>query len=367
MKKAKRISIMVGISAVMLFAPSQISAQNIKLDLVEAQNYNDISKDPQVGVTSLLPKVASFLAKVLINFIGSVPLHSHPGYVSDLGGGDYYVTHPSVDYNQNGIGTIIRKDVLAYGQDILRPYMQKEQILAGKVGIQIYNSSHVMVDDKQMSSGLTFDYKVPGGYDTEYNYYIHYAVHNKERWTPRMFYINIVPPCLGCGTNSIEPSKQVVEFSGGELTNKVMKDNRIYIKQSGISTSMNSLRPSKSLTMNELYTEFYDGNTRELTDQAKTLSPGSQVKMIDVIEDISYHKDEGYTEFKFKSEYSNLNYHSVYFNGDLSNEYKIGNSIELTFNVVKTAEINGNTFVDLDYNLEAGKSDVYPSIDSFLR
>ncbi|WP_339216649.1 hypothetical protein [Ornithinibacillus sp. FSL M8-0202] len=39
----------------------------------------------------------------------------------------------------------------------------------------------------------------------------------------------------------------------------------------------------------------------------------------------------------------------------------------LVFELVKTEEINGNTFVELDYNLQAEKNDEYPSLDAFVK
>lgn len=133
-------------------------------------------KDTQVEVTSILPKVARILAKPLINKLGRIPLSSHPGDVFEQSGGTYYVIHPSVDFNSGSINTTVIKEVLAYGQDILRPSMQRNQILAGRVGIEIFNNG-VQVADRSLRSRQSFDYKVPGGYNTEYDgYEVHYAV-----------------------------------------------------------------------------------------------------------------------------------------------------------------------------------------------
>jgi hypothetical protein len=362
MKKTKLIVFLLVSAVVMFISTTHISAQNIDFKLDGEQIDQDVLKDSQAEINTVLPKIAKFLAKPLINYITNLPMGSHPGSVIHQGGGDYHVTHPSVDFNKGkGINTTVIKSATGYGQDIFRPYMQKNGLFGlGTAGIEIFRNG-VQLDDRLVKSNQTFDYKIPGGYNTEYGgYEIHYSVHDSQRWTPKMYYININPPCTQC-----QPSFD------GEInditTNHVMKDNRIYVKQSENTASKNSVSYSPILTMDELYTEFYDNKTKELTNQTKTIAPGSQIVINDVIMELTYNKEKEFTTLNFNSEYPELDYHSIYFKGDLSSEYEIGDSLTLVFELVKTEEINGNTFVELDYNLQAEKNDEYPSLDAFVK
>ena len=51
--------------------------------------------------------------------------------------------------------------------------------------------------------------------------------------------------------------------------------------------------------MNDLFTEFYNFSAEELSNQTKTLSPGNDVIMLNIIMDLYYHEDDNYTELKF--------------------------------------------------------------------
>lgn len=354
MKELKRVSITIVlvlfISPLAAFANSNSSINNSNELYVSEMDVETNSKKNTI---------IKVLGKLLINVVGNKPLGNNPGRVVDHGH-SYYVTHKNVKFNSGSIKTTVRKNLTTYGQDIIRAFMQKNQLFASKAFIHIYNGGRDPVRNRSVSSGQVVEYKIPGGYNSKYNnYYIHYGSSYSDNWYPRMWYIRSSEPCIPCLPTS---------SSNAEDSNLVMKDNQIYIKQTIISATDKTSRNEKDkFTMNDLFTEFYNVSTEELSNQTKTLSPGNDVIMVDRIMDLYYHEDDNYTELKFHSTYSDPEYHIIRFKGDLTNDYDAGELLKLKFKLVKTAKINGNTFVDLDYNLHVDKTGEFPKIDSFMK
>ena len=178
-----------------------------------------------------------------------------------------------------------------------------------------------------------------------------------------MFYLQ--PECDSClinGNPAILNNKlQDMNFVLNE------DNNRIYVKQSDFnSIYRNSERHKKYFSVNDLFTEFYDENTGELTNQTKSLLPGDEVIIKDEIIEINYFEKENYTLIKFNSNNSNHDYHTIMFKGDLTSDYKIGDIINLKFNIIKIDAIGNDIFVDLDYNIQFERTNEVPKIDSFI-
>lgn len=118
--------------------------------------------------------------------------------------------------------------------------------------------------------------------------------------------------------------------------------------------------------MNELFGEFYDENTTELTDQTKSISPNEKVSIEDKIIAIDYNSDEDYTTFKFNSDYSTLDYHNVIFNGNHTDNYHVSDFLKFNLKLVQTDNIDGEVFVDLDYNIHVEQTGEFPELDTFI-
>lgn len=330
--------------------------------LAQSKNPGDIVpsiKSAQEEVTST-NTIIRVLGKVLINVAGNIRLSNHPGYVTNFGSGKLYVTHPNVKFNTGSINTQVKKEVTAYGQDVLRPFMQKNQLFVGNAQILVFNHNGSKVLDRSVASGRTVDYKIPGGYNTRYNgYHIYYGSNNKENWYTRMYYINNGQPCTQCIPSSLEDPHPLNE-------NLVLKNDRIYIKQSNLD-SVDLKSNKKDLTMNDIFNEFYDNNTKKLTNQTRTLDAEDEVSINDVIAGLKYNSEYDYTEFQFKSEHSTPNYHSIMFQGNLSSRYSPGDSLNLLFKLKETENVNGDIFVDLNYNIQVEDSNKFPVIDNFIK
>ncbi|HSI66170.1 MAG TPA: hypothetical protein VK947_02065 [Planococcus sp. (in: firmicutes)] len=302
---------------------------------------------------------------------------NHPGSVSQYST-YYHVSHPSVHYNYGTIRTTVRKDVTAYGQATLRPYMQKNQLTVGTAFVQIFNNNN-LVFERSISSGRTVDYKVPGGSSTQYpNYHLRYGTSNKEHWYPRMYYL--LPPtvCTACGVLSIGDEKESKILGVRDLENNtiieaedniVIQDDFIYTKQSNKTVnafSANSFIQKESYTLDEIFAEFYDEEAEQITDQTKTLTPGTKVLVEDKIVGLEYDKTTNLTTLFFNSNHSSYDSHPIAFKGKLTKKYSVGDSINLKFDIVAKAEVNGDTFVDLDYNVYTSETGEFPDIKSFL-
>lgn len=373
-------SIILFLSAFLLIIPyNNASAQvtsNIVLNTDSSDEIQDYSKDestvsPLVAgsiVTKILQKLALPLLKVIG---GSITFPDTKGDIWDLGRGQYYVEYGSLKFGGSN-GTHAYKDLIVTGRDTIR-FSVKSQDLFQKspVAVGIFTTSQRdPLDSKGLKSGQYIDYTFPGGYDTQYsNYYVGLSVGDDGKWAPNMFYTIVDAPCTQAPCplpTSISPEQ--LSLNNVENTSNAIlyNDRYVYLNndKSVKAASYNLSDVSESLTVNELYGEFYDSSTNTLTDQTKSLSPNTTVRVKDVITDITYNVENDYTEIKFASNYSNIEYHSAYFKGNLTSEYSIGDTLALKFKLITIAEINGQVFVDLDYNYD--KNSDYPTIEEFL-
>ena len=71
------------------------------------------------------------------------------------------------------------------------------------------------------------------------------------------------------------------------------------------------------------------------------------------------------TIFYFANQSSDVfNTHGLHFTGDLTQDYKVGDSFRLFFEIVPITE--DKEFVDLDYNVMFSNTGELPSLDQFL-
>lgn len=339
-----------------------------------ALNYNTTSFDEyvveseveetesEIGLNRLRPIIVT-LGKALYRIVGGIPYTTNnTGYVDQWTDGRILVNHGAVDFNAGNTHARVRKEVEAYGQDEVRLYGTANQISHGRMTIYFKDSNLNIIDWDNVGSNDYFDYTVPGPRDVKRTYYVDYVVSNPERWTPKMWYYDTSNWCPDCII--AEDPDDVLEYD-----NAVIKDGKMYIKQGSSSNTLNegSELTKDTFTMDDLFIEFYDEKIGELTDQTKTLSPGDKVIFKDKILKLDYNAEQDYTLLGFHSNITDFDYHTITFKGDLTKNYKIGDFLDLEFNIEKTAEINGDIFVDYNYNIEFSQSNETPEINNYLR
>lgn len=142
-------------------------------------------------------------------------------------------------------------------------------------------------------------------------------------------------------------------------------NNRVF--QFSENPSPVTLASNSPLTMTELNNQFINPADGEAVDYLKDYAPGDEVHFADEIVDIVYSTDENATTIFFNEKVSG-NLIGWKFNGNLTNEYAIGDTISLNFDVVKIGEYNNIVFESLDYFEEAfahEEGGEYPDINNY--
>lgn len=352
--------------------------------ILEGENLSfDKGEVSPLVATSVITTILKKLAMPLLKLVGGIPLSGTDGVVIDQGRGVYYVKYGSITFNSGNVVSHAFKELVVTGQDTMRFMIQHNNFLfqGSPLAVGVFDKSNPTkpLIEKSLKSGNYFDYTFPGGYETQYNnYYISLSTGDKASWEPSMYYTVVDKPCTGtCPAPASNPSPQLSLNNVDISSNAILYNDRyLYLNNdTSVKSTSNNLTStfsnnlsdvSEGLTFNQLYGEFYDSSTNTLTNQTKSLLPNTTVHVQDNITDIAYNVENDYTEIKFASDYSNIEYHSAYFKGNLTSEYSIGDTLALKFKLITIAKTKGQVFVDLDYNQYYDNNSDYPTIDEFL-
>lgn len=358
MKSLKKLLILSSVFFILLLSPQPLvsNAHTYEDTFTQFNNDETYMGETDVEINSM-KTVIRILAKLLISVARNISIPNTEGRVTQYPDGDIYVQHPSFKFTQSE--DKLRKEVYAYGGTTLRTFAKRDQLFGGgRISIEIQNSSYKKVAGGSYRDQESFDYNVSGSQDNGRTYYIQYGTPYSETWSLRMYYLkpsHCAPSCIIAG----DP----VHLDD----NNVVINDRIYVKQSKKTAYVSNFQGYKErFTMDELFSELYDESMEELTNQTKSLLPGDEVIVEDNIVEVNYISDGDYTIFKFNSTYSNYGSHNILFKGDLTEDYGAGDTLKIKFNMVQTAEIDGEAFIDFDYNVLFEKTNEVPKIDNFV-
>lgn len=168
-------------------------------------------------------------------------------------------------------------------------------------------------------------------------YYAHYF----KDGTTRTYSIN---------NNSQKPTEEDGFYFAPN--NRVFQFSENSIQSSKAQVLSNTAKIQSNLSLTALNNQFINPSDGKQVDYLKDFVVGDTLNFVDNIVDIKYNTDENSTSFFFYENTSDTNIEWK-FNGDLTNEYCVGDYLNLKFNVVKTGEFNGVEFESLDYFEEA--------------
>lgn len=115
-----------------------------------------------------------------------------------------------------------------------------------------------------------------------------------------------------------------------------------------------------TLTMNELYYEYYDENLDQKVDISKNYIAGDEIQVTDTIIGLEYDSDMDATLFEFKSDVGSQ---YLAFKGDLTEKYSIGDSISFKFMIVSLHE--GHEYTTINYT-KVTNDGIIPDINEYL-
>lgn len=144
-------------------------------------------------------------------------------------------------------------------------------------------------------------------------------------------------------------------------------NNRVYQFSTLNNVHKRSIAPAV-VDITQLNNQFINPSDGKNVDYLKDFDAGDFVNFSDTIVDISYDSIENATTFYFTEDVHDENI-GWKFRGDLTNEYSIGDTVNLEFEVMNIGTYEDITFESLDYFEEAFARDAgmpYPNIEDYL-
>ncbi|CAG9620910.1 hypothetical protein [Sutcliffiella rhizosphaerae] len=199
-----------------------------------------------------------------------------------------------------------------------------------------------------------------------------YITSNAHSWTLWQAYYHwgdLASVCTGC-TQSIGDENNSASFTkannenGDTVTFENVDGRKHVVSESNQNAKAknNINSTNNSLTLGELYLDFYDEDLEVLTDTPKSFTENDIVVVSDTIADIQFIEETNETEFLFTTPYSNQ---TVNFSGDLTHNYKVGQEISFKFEFVKIYP--DKEYLTLDYRKQVEDNDnIAPSIKDYL-
>ncbi len=138
-------------------------------------------------------------------------------------------------------------------------------------------------------------------------------------------------------------------------------NNQVLIRRTKVENLTLQFDKNQALTFRELAEEFVDSDTGIFIHDSLHYNVGDIVYVEDTIASSSYDSLSDTTTFTFVSSSNE----TIYFKGDLREEYLNGNNISLKFNILPYNSMS-NQFEILDYNYSLQILDTVPKINDYL-
>lgn len=265
---------------------------------------------------------------------------------------DYWVevSSGSIKFNDGSDGfNEVFKELYGERDHSIYMYAHSHQLFwVGKIGLVLRDPNGVRRINQTVGHRQYAWYNIGnniGYYEACYN------TTNKHKWT---LLIDYHYPLWPFESENFSGEKKYADIDG-----------RRYLLPSKqhANSSFPELQGNKNntITMSELYDQFYDTNQHLLVDAAKDFKAGDRIYINDCILDVHYNDEEDATAFMFsnKEEFT-----EIHFSGDLSQQFKAGDNINLAFRLLPICE--EHNLVILDYNKLIIEQDIAPDISQFI-
>lgn len=281
---------------------------------------------------------------------GSQVFISNPG--SQTSTNDYmeYIS-PSIDFNQGSIQHTVWHDLPVYADGSILLHGHRNVILPviGKIGLGVYDSrgntqNQLTADSNQ----YMFTYKQNGDGKPYGIWRCSFSVLDKARW---QCYIRLV----------FDPN---FDFNSlGEENGFYYTNNRVFQYSDSPEISTFDLNKKDAvLSMFDLNNQFIasDGT---FVDYLKDYDAGDILNFKDIIKDVIYISDTNSTSFIISDGDSD---HEFRFNGNLTDQYHMGDSLSLEFKIIDLAESDNHVYEGLNYEIHSDDT-VFPEISDYLK
>lgn len=278
-----------------------------------------------------------------------------------------YLVSPSINYNSGNIGPefYFRPNIRSNAHI----YMHGHRLFALDVfaitSLILSDAKGNTVTSLNAGSNQYLEYNVSAS-DPKGSWKAQYITNSPTTWQ------NYFRAYLG---NQNKSKTQVDEF--GNIT-FYDKNKRFFVGNSDeIHNTMKRANSHRMpldyiLTIDELENQFHDSRGR-IVDQMNDYMPGDIVKVSSPIAEVSFDPTLQATAFRFQlsNNSSNAPKNMIvwYFNGDLTQLYRAGDTPVFTFKVKQIADSNGTIFEGLDYFEDAfnlQRAGIYPDLFKYV-
>lgn len=363
LKKLSIIILSVSALSLVLLIPLTVNFDNIGKD-----TSNDVVSESQVEANYLawLKKLVWPVAKSVAGGAGDYFYNVEPSYTSSQYGET--ITPGSIDFNSDTAGAATYFDfkipstghsVNVYADSVWYSIFTRKisVTLTNPYGYYVINRTVNPTQWSTYSPGITGDYRAT------------WTQNSSQSWTPYLGYRydngyaianDITNDIISLNTVSAKNSdtKDVNEHMiTVETYGNIIKPSKEHISHNSKSKNSNTF-----LNAVELDQQFIDSSLGVHVYGMKDYEVGDNVYFEDTIVDIKYDEEKNHTKFTFNGGEDYM----MVFRGDLTNEYKVGEMLNLKFKVKQLIKgDNKLAIIDyfkhgLDYNKKA------PNINKYL-
>lgn len=272
------------------------------------------------------------------------------------------ISSGKIKFNSDGNGSSVKHDVdIEYKNNRIDTFAQTALInWLDKIAVNITDSSGNYVQNKTVTHNqhTYYEAKKTGRYTVEY------TDTKKNSWDIWIQVDKFGEPQYPKFASVKDISADTLIFKSidgkeGIFVKEI--DGNVYRLPSSTHMFNGNTQQSTSLNMFNLHEQLFDKENNGYVSNFKDYQVGDSINFTDYIQDIEYSHEYGYTIFGFLGPEGTVT--NWAFNGDLTNDYLVGEALSLEFSVVQSAGI----FETLDYIKEATESELAPEIGKYLK
>ena len=154
----------------------------------------------------------------------------------------------------------------------------------------------------------------------------------------------------------------VIDGNISDNVKKIIVDNKVYTMPIAL---YNHSVDKESINLKELIDQKTDKDSNIELDSFLDYTVGDEIHFSDMIKTVSYNKERDVTFFQFESMEDPI--YGLEFKGNLTTNYKSGDTLNLKFTVEKLGEYDDYVFETLNYlQDESFKEDSAPDINKYI-
>lgn len=236
------------------------------------------------------------------------------------------------------------------------------------IAIEVVKPNGTIESLTRLQSGHSRFYEAYGNIRTLGTYDFRYIYTDSETWDLRISFNDLFYPDVPIEPQAICPGNNATFQHILNRNDKMEISLRTYNLPDTLSEEyylVQSMANNHYLTLQDLIDEMTDPITNHEVDLIRDYDAGDTVFFEDTIRSVTYNLDRNITEFKFLS--TAEEFRALEFWGDLTNEYSVGDTLRLCFQVIEIGKVNDISVESFDYLEDYNfEGDAAPHIEPYL-